>query len=250
MPSEAQTFPEIRDFWQQKLFEAGFPRWFIQDSLSKSFNWTAIVTSLFGNIFIAKLDGTTIPKQVIDDILRRLTVFAFTETTDLRLRDELRLSLQLDGFEVAAEDLRNMEGFASVGEEKSRLLASLKKLPLGRQEVIAKHLTDAEEHFSQGKHHSAIGEARAALQAVIEETAALSERKAQRKSGGGTKNQLEFLTQESILSDDEQRAFEAAWGFLCSGNHPGLSSEEEGRIGTILCLEFVQILLAKCKNLL
>ena len=107
-----------------------------------------------------------------------------------------------------------MEGFASVGEEKSRLLASLKTLQLGRQDVIAKHLSDAEEHFSQGKHHSAIGEARAALQAVIEETVKRFEQKVDRKSGGGTKNQLEFLAQENILSDDEETAFKAAWGFL------------------------------------
>jgi hypothetical protein len=66
----------------------------------------------------------------------------------------------------------------------------------------------------------------------------LKEGKVGRKSGGGFKNQIEFLEQENILSADDVQAFLAAWGFLCSGNHPGLSSEEQGRIGTILCLEF------------
>jgi hypothetical protein len=56
--------------------------------------------------------------------------------------------------------------------------------------------------------------------------------------------------EKKCLSSDEQSAFLSVWGFLCSGNHPGLSSEDEGRIGMILCLEFIQILLAKGKVLL
>jgi hypothetical protein len=77
---------------------------------------------------------------------------------------------------------------------------------------------------------------------VIEEAVALAEAKTGKRSGGGTKNKIEFLEQASILSTDEQAAFLSAWGFLSSGNHPGLSSDEEGRIGMILCLEFIQIL--------
>jgi len=115
---------------------------------------------------------------------------------------------------------------------------------------VYRHIRDAEDLFSDGKHHAAIGEARSALQAVIDEVVVLVESKTGRKSGGGTKNKTRFLEKESILSTDEQAAFLAAWGFLSSGNHPGLSSEEEGRIGTIPCLAFIQILLLKCKTLL
>jgi hypothetical protein len=116
--------------------------------------------------------------------------------------------------------------------------------------VISKHLADAANLFSQGKYHPAIGEARSALQAIIEETVVLVEAKVGRRSGGGTKNQIEFLERETFLSTDDQVAFISAWAFLSSGNHPGLSSEDQGRIGTILCLEFSQILLIKCKALL
>lgn len=78
----------------------------------------------------------------------------------------------------------------------------------------------------------------------------LLESRIPRRSGSGTKNKVDFLGKENILSTDEQAAFLSAWGFLSSGNHPGMSSEEEGRIGTILCLEFIQILLIKCRSLL
>lgn len=141
----------------------------------------------------------------------------------------------------------------SVEQEKSRLLSDLRASKLGRQDVISKHVIDAEDLFNQGKHHAAIaaiGEARGALQAVIEEVVTLLESKVASRSGSGTKNKVEFLGKLTFLSADEQAAFLSTWGFLSSGNHPGMSSEEEGRIGTILCFEFIQILLIKCKSLL
>ena len=59
-----------------------------------------------------------------------------------------------------------------------------------------------------------------------------------------------FLEEHGFLTPEEQSAYLSAWGFLSSGNHPGLSSEDEGRIGTIICLEFIQILLLKGQSLL
>ena len=151
---------------------------------------------------------------------------------------------------MGAQGLKPIDGFTSVEKEKSRLLDQLKSSKLGRQDVIAKHIDEAEDLFGQGRNHPAIGEARSALQAVIEETVILQETKVNKRSGGGVKNQIDFLGQEGTLSTDEQKAFLSAWSFLCAGNHPGMSSEEEGRIGTILCLEFIQILLIKGKTLL
>jgi hypothetical protein len=109
----------------------------------------------------------------------------------------------------------------------------LKSSKLGRQDVISKHIADAEDLFNQGKHHPAIGEARCAMQAVIDETVIVL-----------------FLEEHGFLTPEEQSAYLSAWGFLSSGNHPGLSSEDEGRIGTIICLEFIQILLLKGQSLL
>jgi hypothetical protein len=249
LPGEADTFPLMRDFWRAKLFEWGFPPWLIDFVLARSMNWSAIIPELFEGTVRTK-DHVSVGYALCHQMLRKLTALAFDESKNRSTQERIRLSLQLDGFDVSKQELKPIDGPVSVEEEKSRLLDNLKASNLGRQDVISKHIEDAEDLFNEGRHHAAIGEARSALQAVIEEAAILLESKIPRRSGGGTKNKIEFLEREGFLSSDEQQSFLSAWGFLSSGNHPGLSSEEEGRIGTILCLEFIQILLIKCKSLL
>lgn len=251
LPDSADTFPLMRNFWRTTLFGSGFPNWLIQFVLKRSWNWSVIIPELFaGRVETADYDNVVVPELLCHQMLRNLTVLAFSESKTRTTQEGLRLSLQLDGFDISGENFRPIDGPVSVEEEKSRLLHYLKASKLGRYDVISKHIRDAEDLFNEGKHHAAIGEARSALQAVMEEVVSLVESNEGKKSGGGTRNQIEFLEEKSILSTDEQAAFLAAWGFLSSGNHPGLSSEEEGRIGIILCLEFIQILLVKCKNLL
>lgn len=255
-PDEGYRARDFDDFWRTKLFERGFPSWLIEFVLAKNRNWSVVIPALFdGTVKVRKHGGIgyfdyEIGRAVCHAMLPRLTVMAFEESENQPIQESIRLSLQLDGFEVSQEKLRLIDGPVSVEEEKSRLLAFLRASKLGRQDVISKHLREAADLFSQGKYHPAIGEARSGLQAIIEETVILVEAKVGRRSGGGAKNQVEFLEKENIFSADDQQAFLSAWAFLSSGNHPGLSSEEQGRIGTILCLEFSQILLIKCKVLL
>jgi hypothetical protein len=161
---------------------------------------------------------------------------------------EGRLSPQLDGFDIDGSGLQGI-GITSVEQEKGRLISLLRSSKLGRQDLITKHISDAEDLFNQSRHHPAIGEARCALQAVIEETVVVLELKVGKKSGSGTKNKIDFLKNHGLLTSDEQSAYSSE-GFLSSGNHPGLSSEDEGRIGTIIFLEFIQILLLKGQSLL
>lgn len=246
VPSTAETFPEIRNFWRTSLFEHGFPPWLIDFVLSKSSNWSVIVPEMYqGRVMVG---GGLVGEFICHQMLRNLTVLAY-ECQDRRLKDDLRLSLQLDGFEIDGKGLQGI-GITSVEQEKNHLVSLLKSTKLGRQDVIAKHISDAEELFNQGKHHAAIGEARCAMQAVIDETVVILEAKVGKKSGAGTKNRIEFLEKHAFLTSDEESAYLSAWGFLSSGNHPGLSSEDEGRIGTIICLELVQILLLKGRSLL
>jgi hypothetical protein len=255
-PDEGYRVRDFDDFWRAKLFEKGFPSWLIEFVLAKNRNWSVVIPALFdGTVkeqkcFAGAYAEYQIPRAVCHAMLPRLTVMAFEESKEQSIREAIRLSLQLDGFEVSQDNLRLIDGPISAEEEKSRLLAFLRASTLDRQDVISKHLTEAADLFSQGKYHPAISEGRSALQAIIEETVILVEAKVGRRSGGGTKNQIDFLEREKIFSPDDQQAFLSAWAFLSSGNHPGLSSEEQGRIGTILCLEFSQILLIKCKALL
>jgi len=246
VPSHAETFPEIRDFWRTSLFEHGFPKWVIDFVLSNSSNWSLIVPELYeGRVVVG---GGLIGESLCHQMLRHLTVMAYA-CEDRRLKNDLRLSLQLDGFDIDGSGLQGI-GITSVEQEKSRLISLLKSSKLARQDVITKHIRDAEDLFNQGKHHPAIGEARCALQAVIEETVVVLESKVGKKSGAGTKNKIDFLKDHGLLTSDEQSAYSSAWGLLSSGNHPGLSSEDEGRIGTIIFLEFIQILLLKGQSLL
>ena len=249
LPPEAISFPQMRDFWRTKLFERGFPDWLRDFVLDKKMNWSVIITELFAGRVVGR-SGHYVGEFLCQEMLPRLTVMAFEESKDRSTREAILRSLQLDGYDVSNAQLRPIDGPVSIEEEKSRLLAFLKASKLGRKDVIAKHLKDAEDLFGQGTYHPAIGEARSALQAIVEETVTLVEGKSGRKSGGGFTNEIDFLERENFLSADDVKAFLAAWGFLCSGNHPGLSSEEQGRIGTILCLEFSQILLIKGKALL
>ena len=246
VPSHTETFTEIRDFWRTSLFENGFPNWLIDFVIGKSSKWSVIVPELYeGRVMVG---GGFIGEFIYHQMLRNLTVLAY-ECEDRKLKNDLRLSLQLDGFEIDGSGLQGI-GITSVEQEKSRLVSLLKSSKLGRQDVITKHIRDAEDLFNQGRHHPAIGEARCAMQAVIDETVVVLEVKVGKKSGAGSKNRIAFLEEHGFLTSDEQSAYLSAWGFLSSGNHPGLSSEDEGRIGTIICLEFIQILLLKGQSLL
>ena len=249
LPRDADTFPLMRDFWRTKLFELGFPDWLTDYFISRKMNWSLVIPDLFKGALTIR-DGTVVGSVLCNAMLVRLTTTAYDESKDRSAKENIRRSLQLDGYEVGGGEINSIDGPVSVEEEKTRLLKDLKASRLNRRNVIGKHITDAEDLFTSGKHHPAIGEARSALQAVIEDTVDLLEAKSGNRSGGGTKNQIEFMERQRFLSPDEQAAFLSAWGFLSSGNHPGLSSDDEGRIGIILCLEFIQILLAKAKTLI
>lgn len=258
LPEDADTAFLRRQFWAAKLFEWGFPPWLIDYASEANFDWIRIIRDLYGGCVTHKVETSTattinyVPQFLQESMLKRLTAMAMTEDSDESAgdRERLRLSLLLDGFEVSQGKMTSVEGPVNIAEEKSRILTNLRASAFARKELIATHLKDAEDHFSDNKMHSAMGAARSALQASIEDTVSLVERKVPRKAGGGLKNQIEFLAKETFISADEQQAFQAAWGFLSAGAHPGLPPDEVGRIGLVLALEFVQVLLVKAKALI
>jgi hypothetical protein len=250
-PEDADTHYLISQFWQQKLFEWGFPGWLIDHVVDRNFNWTTIVRDLFGGKVVAGHGNSSyfVPQNIQESMLNTLTAMAFSESEDYVEKESLRLSLQLDGFEVADSKLASVQGPISISKEQNRLMKSLAVSSFSRKDLIRKHLQDAEDHFSEGKMHSAMGESRSGFQAALEDTVTLVEAKVSRRSGGGVKNQIEFLNREKVFSDDEKLAFLSAWGFLSAGSHPGLPPDEAGRIGLIFGLEFIQVLLLKTTNL-
>jgi hypothetical protein len=250
-PEDADTYPLSRDFWQQTLFRWGFPEWLIDEGTHQSFNWTAVIRNIYKGRFMKRTGSIfEIPLIIQESTLKKLTAMAVTESEDTEEVRQLRRSLQLDGFDVSDGETIRTEGPISITEEKSRLLTNLAASSFPRKDVIAKHLSDAEELFSEGKMHPAMGQARSAFEAGIEDAVSLVEINAKRKAGSGLKNQIQFLTKEGVISVDEEPAFLSAWGFLSAGAHPGLPPDEAGRVGLILCLELTQVLIIKAKNLL
>ena len=250
-PEYADTRHEIQEFWEQLLFEWGFPAWLIDHVIDRHFNWTTIIRDLYGDQVIAGRGNNSqfVPQAIQESMLKRLTAMAMTESDDTVERERLRLSLQLDGFEISERELATVQGPISIAKEKDLVLKNLAASSFARRDLVAKHLKDAQDHFSDGKTHSVMGESRSALQASVEDTVSLLEKKVARKSGSGLKNQIEFLAREKFISDDERQAFLAAWGFLSAGAHPGLPPDEIGRIALIFGLEFTHVLLLKVKNL-
>lgn len=251
VPQGIYTSRSKEIFWQQKLFEWGFPKWLIDYAEECIFEWTSIIRDLFdGKVWERTSSGShSIPRIVQASMLKRLTALAITESGQTEEVRQLRRSLQLDGFDVEDGETIPIDGPISVVEEKSRLLRDLKASLFTQKGIIAKHLEEAEDLFSKGKMHPAMGEARSAFQAAAEDCVELMEKNTRPKSGGGFKNQVEFLTKTNFVSDDEAQALLAAWGFLSAGAHPGLPPDEAGRIGLVLALEFTHMLLVKAQSL-
>lgn len=241
-----------REFWEQLLFEYGFSAWLIDHVIERNFNWTRIIRDLHSGEVIEGHGNSShyVPKDLQQLALRLLTIMGMKESENTMEREHLGFSLLLDGLEVGDGKLVSIEGPISVTEEKNRVAKNLAASSFARKTLIQKHLKDAEDHFSNGQMHSAMGESRSAFQASIEDTVSLLEKKLSARAGGGVKNQIEFLAREKLISDDEQQAFLAAWGFLSAGAHPGLPPDEAGRIGFIFGLEFTQVLLLKAKSLM
>jgi len=216
-PEDADTYPLRQQFWQQMLFKWDFPAWLIDHATGTSHNWIRIIRDLFAG-------QVDVPQILQESMLRRLAAMAITESEDTEEARQLRRSLQLDGFDVSDGKTVPIEGPISVTEEKSRLLANLAASSLPRKDIIAKHLKDAENLFSEGKMHPAMGQARSAFEAGVEDTVSLVEINTKRKAGSGLKNQLQFLSNEGFISADEEQAFLSAWGFLSAGAHPGPST--------------------------
>lgn len=243
-PKDVDSYPLMRKFWDQLLFGWGLPPWVFKVLTEQYYDWTTIIRRLHAG------ELAFVPKASQQSLLKRLTTMAMVESHDTPQKERLRLSLQLDGAAVVLGELTPIQGPVSLTQEQNLLLTTLQASPFAQKELIAKHLKDAEGLFSSGKMHPAMGQSRSAFQASIEDATSLVESKAGRNSGGGVKNQIDFLTREKFISDDEKEAFLSAWGFLCAGAHPGLPPDEAGRIGFIFGLEFIQVLLLKAKNLL
>src|SRR5271165_6940999 len=135
LPSSARTTLELRNFWRTKLFKYGFPEWLCDFAQDQSLNWAVIIPELFAGE--VRKDGYMVGGYLCQQQLPRLTVLALTESKNQAIKDSIRLSLQLDGFDIGKDGIRPIDGPISIDQEKSRLLDYLKKSKLGRQDIIS-----------------------------------------------------------------------------------------------------------------
>jgi hypothetical protein len=239
------------------LYEHDFPDWFLTHALSYySFEWREIIvavrngdfffssTSLAGSVSIL---GVHIDRREAirsgAQLLERLAVLS----TTLNGAEELKRSIEVDGFEpdIKTLRLRPLSGPVSVGGEQSRADALASNLD--NPKIANTHSGDATKLFIAGDFHPSLNESRAFVQEIIDQISAATDKHVSHSFGlpGGTANRIEYLRKAGFLSSDEEAAFKAAWGMLSAGSHPGLPLQEEARIGLVLALELGQILLIK-----
>jgi hypothetical protein len=127
VPNHIVDFPRGRMFWRTKLFEAGFPDWFIQWAMTYSMNWSVIVIELFHGR-VSSPEKAMIGQELCHQMLRKLTVLAISGSKDRRVQEAIRKSLRSDGFGI---------------EESIRAVAAPKELAI-TSDIVEAALRDAE----------------------------------------------------------------------------------------------------------
>jgi Abortive infection C-terminus len=98
VPDYLIDFSEMRNFWRTKLFEEGFPDWFIQWALSLSSNWSVIVTELFEGRAVTE-NKVQVGEELCRIMLRKLTMLAVKESQG-STQKALVASIRSDGFSL------------------------------------------------------------------------------------------------------------------------------------------------------
>jgi hypothetical protein len=245
--------------WSRLLLENEFPPWLVSKAERMyDFAWDRILLDLHDGKFVDPSEALSTgegavlnllsPKATGEVFLERLAAFL----ADRPEGESVLRSLELDGLcvNMAKLELIPLEGPVSQQEEEDRLTHLVRAAGLPRETTILKHITDAGNLYSASMDHSALGESRTFLQALIDDISVETNAHGRHTRGlpGGTKNRIEYLGQVGFLTQDEQAALDSAWGLLSAGAHPGVPSREAARIGMILAIEFAQILLLKFQN--
>jgi hypothetical protein len=244
------------------LYKRDFETWFVLHAESGyyRFNWERIIIDLRSGKFFfpayADERSNVTGKYLSDNDADRLGEYLNQRLAAVAAMtpygESVRRSLELDGFRINERtgELEPFDSIVSEQEEESRVVALIKQSGIANSEVILKHLSDAQDLFVQGKDHPSINESRSFVQALIDNIGVDTHAHGGHSRGfpAGTTNRLEYLQAVNFLTEDEQKAFGSAWGFLCGGSHPGVPPHELAHIALILSLEFGQLLLLKFAN--
>jgi hypothetical protein len=259
---------ELWMLWWKLLYQNDFEDWMVTHAgKTFGFAWLDVLVKLRNQSFFYSYGnpygGVVLPEIPEDHrsqlsnlgnyYLSRLIALFLREATDpvyMFNRTRLLRSLELDGISTDLKNLQLLqnEGPISLDDERTELESLLEASGLPDRTTTKAHLKSASEHYLNGEDHSSLGESRTFFQSLLDQVTDGIGIESGKQVPAGTKNRAEFLMRAGFFTSDEESAFRAAWGFLSSGNHPGLPERVLARLGMVLALEFGQALLVKWSN--
>jgi diguanylate cyclase (GGDEF)-like protein len=128
-PEEVYTTYELRDFWKQTLFDAGFSTQFIDVAQSYSFNWTDIIPDLYTGKFGPRNQtfAHSVTPGIGEQFLKKLVHFALTTSAQTPAGQQLRESLEGDGFALNVTEQTDTPAELAKLPNKESLLRDLAK---------------------------------------------------------------------------------------------------------------------------
>ena len=156
---------------------------------------------------------------------------------------QLERSLELDGFQELEGKLVPTEtAIFNQPEQVSLLKANLKSSELPSTQVLLHHFTNAEELYVARKFDTATGEWRKFFEQLLRDIAeATAQNRPDLKDDASRltmKLLFPYLKHAGFFDSDEELAFANTYGFLCSGSHPGVGTEQQAYLAMVLALTF------------
>jgi hypothetical protein len=98
-------------------------------------------------------------------------------------------------------------------------------------EVLLHHFTNAEELYVARKFDSATGDWRKFLERLLRDIAEATAQNRSDLTNDASELSMKllfpYLKHAGFFDSDEELAFGSAYGFLCSGSHPGVGGEQQ-----------------------
>jgi len=174
-----------------------------------------------------------------------------------QLLDVMKSQLELDGYVYRNGKLYESETSVMDDQAEHSYLESLvNNLNLHNTQVIKHHLKLSEEHYVNGKWGDSISNSRNFLEAVLQQTAAVLNKK---KYAADLPSNIyekpfavrDYLEREHLIETKEKEAIAKVYGLLSdTGSHPNIAEKDQARLMWHLALTFSQFVLLRYQGFL
>ena len=248
-------------YWSRILYEYDFPDWFIEIAAPNLFfDWDRLIRELRKKSFFYGEDGYLVSPQDLsledvpeaaENFLEKLAAIAVIRIAPQYSldSDQLIRSIENDGYTIDkdAVQLVPAEGHVSLAEEEGLLEKTIRQSGLSRPQESLKHLKDAGDELLDGsKDHSSLNESRSLFQSLVNQICEEVDRSGRPSIGlpSSMSGRLSYLETNGVWTNDQRNMFGAAWIFLSTGGHPGITQKEHARMGLLLSIEFCNVLIS------